>query len=257
MTGLDTPPLIRLESVHKSFGGPPVLDGIDLEIPRHNTTVILGPSGAGKSVALKLMIGLLKPESGAIWFDDDRIESMPESSLIRIRQRIGFLFQQGALFDSMSVLENIAFPLREHTTMPSGERRARVLETLRLLGVEETIDRLPSELSGGQRKRIALARAVALRPECMLYDEPTTGLDPIRSDVVARLIQLLRRELNPTSVVVTHDIPLAFKVADQMLLLRQGRIHLAGPPSAFEHSDDPIVRSFLDGDADMGDEVAA
>ncbi len=239
--------LISFRSVHKRFDGPPVLDGMDLEIPTGRTTVILGPSGAGKSVMLKLMIGLLKPEAGEIWFGGTRIDGLPERHLGDIRRRTGFLFQQGALFDSMTVLDNVSFPLQEHTDLDAAARRSRVQETLQLLGVAELMDRLPSELSGGQRKRIALARAVVLRPECMLYDEPTTGLDPIRSDVVAKLIQMLRRELHPTSVVVTHDIPLAFKVADQMVLLRHGRIYMDGPPEAFSSSKDPIIRSFLDG----------
>ncbi len=244
-----TEPLIVFDSVSKAFGGPPVLDCLDLSVPTGKTTVILGPSGAGKSVILKLMIGLLRPESGDILFAGKRISSMSERDLFGVRRRIGFLFQQGALFDSMTVLENVAFPLREHTGMDTAARLTCVRDTLALLGVETLIDRLPAELSGGQRKRVALARAIVLRPECLLYDEPTTGLDPIRSDVVAKLIQMLQRELRPTSVVVTHDIPLAFKVADQMLLLRQGQIHLAGPPGIFTESDDAVVRSFLDGHA--------
>jgi len=246
-------PILKFRDVTKGFGGSPVLDAIDLSVSRGDTTVILGPSGAGKSVMLKLMIGLLRPDAGEIVFDGTRMDRLPERSLGDIRRRIGFLFQHGALFDSMSVLENVAFPLREHTGLDAPARRARVRETLALLGVDELIDRLPAELSGGQQKRVALARSVVLRPECMLYDEPTTGLDPIRSDVVARLIAMLRRELQPTSVVVTHDIALAFKVADHMLLLRKGHIHLAGPPEAFQDSDDPVVRSFLDGKATADD----
>lgn len=241
--------LIAFDSVTKAFGGPPVLDAMNLHVPIGQTTVILGPSGAGKSVMLKLMIGLLRPEQGRILFAGERIDSMSERALFGVRRRVGFLFQQGALFDSMTVLENVAFPLREHTAMDTAARLISVRDTLALLGIDGLIDRLPAELSGGQRKRVALARAIVLRPECLLYDEPTTGLDPIRSDVVAKLIQMLQRELKPTSVVVTHDIPLAFKVADQMLLLRHGQIHLAGPPSVFSESDDPVVRSFLDGHA--------
>ncbi|MDP7069875.1 MAG: ATP-binding cassette domain-containing protein [Phycisphaerales bacterium] len=241
--------LISFRDVHKRFDGPPVLDGLNLEVASGRTTVILGPSGAGKSVLLKLMIGLLQPESGEIRFGQIRVDRLPERRLGDIRRRTGFLFQQGALFDSMTVLDNVSFPLMEHTTLDAAARRARVRETLQLLGVSELMDRLPAELSGGQRKRIALARAIVLRPECMLYDEPTTGLDPIRSDVVARLIQMLRQELHPTSVVVTHDIPLAFKVADRMVLLRNGRIHMEGGPEAFSTSEDPVVRAFLDGHA--------
>ncbi|MDP7029837.1 MAG: ABC transporter ATP-binding protein [Phycisphaerales bacterium] len=246
-------PILEFRHITKGFGGPPVLDGIDLTVRRGDTTVILGPSGAGKSVMLKLMIGLLRPDAGEIIFDGTRIDQHSERDLGDVRRRIGFLFQHGALFDSMTVLENVAFPLREHTDLDTAARRARVRETLALLGVDDLIDRLPAELSGGQQKRVALARSVVLRPECMLYDEPTTGLDPIRSDVVARLIAMLRRELNPTSVVVTHDIALAFKVADHVLLLRRGSIYLAGPPEVFESSQDPVVRSFLDGRATVDD----
>jgi phospholipid/cholesterol/gamma-HCH transport system ATP-binding protein len=248
-----TDAFIAFKDVHKAFDGPPVLDGLSLEIKRGDTTVILGPSGAGKSVMLKLMIGLLRPDRGEVYFADNRVNEWSEQDWGSVRSRIGFLFQHGALFDSMSVLENVAFPLREHTELDGVERRYRVREMLALLGVDELIDRLPAELSGGQQKRVALARAVVLRPECMLYDEPTTGLDPIRSDVVAKLIHMLRRELQPTSVVVTHDIPLAFKVADRIMLLRDGRVHLAGAPNVFKESDDPIVRSFLDGKATADD----
>jgi len=244
-----TEPLIAFDAVSKSFDGPPVLDSLDLNVPSGRTTVILGPSGAGKSVVLKLMIGLLRPEAGEIHFAGARVDSMSERDLFGVRRRVGFLFQQGALFDSMTVLENVAFPLREHTLMDTAARLSRVRDTLALLGIDGLIGRLPAELSGGQRKRVALARAIVLRPECMLYDEPTTGLDPIRSDVVAKLIQMLQQELHPTTVVVTHDIALTFKVADQVLLLRDGRIHLAGPPEVFTRSDDPVVRSFLDGHA--------
>ncbi len=246
-------PILEFRRITKGFGGPPVLDAINLSVNRGDTTVVLGPSGAGKSVMLKLMIGLLRPDAGEVRFDGDRVDDLPERQLGPFRRRIGFLFQHGALFDSMTVLENVAFPLREHTDLDAPARRARVRETLALLGVDELIDRLPAALSGGQQKRVALARSVVLRPECMLYDEPTTGLDPIRSDVVARLIHMLRRELQPTSVVVTHDIALAFKVADHMVLLRRGRIHLAGAPAVFETSEDPVVRSFLDGRATADD----
>lgn len=243
------PPLLAFNAVHKAFGGPPVLDSLDMSVPTGQTTVILGPSGAGKSVMLKLMIGLLRPDAGEVLFAGERVDLMSEQTLFAVRRRVGFLFQQGALFDSMTVLENIAFPLREHTDLDTKARLICIRDTLALLGIDGLIDRLPAELSGGQRKRVALARAIVLRPECMLYDEPTTGLDPIRSDVVAKLLKMLQREFKPTSVVVTHDIPLAFKVADQMLLLRNGHIHLAGPPEVFSQSNDPLVRSFLDGHA--------
>ena len=249
-------PLIALRNVSKSFGDVHVLRELNLDVPSGGTTVILGPSGAGKSVTLKLIIGLLQPDAGSVMALGERIDQLQEQQLVDIRRRIGFLFQQGALFDSMSVLENIAFPLREHSDMDAGARRAAALDVLHLLGIESCIDRLPGELSGGQRKRVALARAIVQRPECILYDEPTTGLDPIRSDVVAHLLNQLQERLGGTSLVVTHDIPLAFKVADHMVLLRDGKAWLSGSPDIFQNSTDPVVRNFLDGTASAEDLLA-
>lgn len=249
-------PLIALRDVSKSFGSVHVLRKLNLEVPTGGTTVILGPSGAGKSVTLKLIIGLLRPDAGSVMALGQRIDQLQEPQLVDIRRRIGFLFQQGALFDSMSVLENISFPLREHSDMDASARRDAAFEVLQLLGIESCIDRLPEELSGGQRKRVALARAIVQRPECILYDEPTTGLDPIRSDVVAHLLNQLQQTLGGTSLVVTHDIALAFKVADHMVLLRDGTAWLSGPPETFQASTDPVVRNFLDGTASPEDLLA-
>lgn len=243
------PPIIRLESVSKSFGNVHALRDIDLAFPTGRTTVVLGPSGCGKSVMLKHIIGLLRPDHGRVLFNDHRIDRLREHELVDIRRRVGFLFQQGALFDSMTVGQNIAFPLREHTDVGRPERFRRVDRMLELVGVPGTADRMPSELSGGQRKRVALARSIILEPEVVLYDEPTTGLDPIRSDVIAQLILRLQEALSLTSIVVTHDIPTAFKIADTMVMMNQGRILLNGTPDEFQSTEDEVIRRFLDGRA--------
>ena len=242
-------PIISLKCISKSFGELQALTDVSIDVPRGRTTVVLGPSGCGKSVMLKHIIGLLRPDTGTVSFDGRRIERLSERDLVDIRTRVGFLFQKGALFDSMTVGQNIAFPLRQHTTLSVTERRARVERMLDLVGVPGSADRMPAELSGGQQKRIALARAVILEPDVVLYDEPTTGLDPIRADVIARLIIRLQNELALTSVVVTHDIPTAFKIADTMVMMQSGRVLLSGDPSMFESSDDEAVRRFLDGEA--------
>ena len=242
-------PIISVQGISKSFGTVQALTDVSIEVPRGRTTVVLGPSGCGKSVMLKHIIGLLKPDAGTVTFDGRRIDRLNERDLVDVRTRVGFLFQQGALFDSMTVGQNIAFPLRQHTELPVHERRERVNRMLELVGVPGTADRMPAELSGGQQKRIALARAVVLEPDVVLYDEPTTGLDPIRADVIARLIIRLQSELELTSVVVTHDIPTAFKIADTMVMMQGGQVLLAGDPSMFESSDDEAVRRFLDGEA--------
>lgn len=242
-------PIISVQGISKSFGTVQALTDVSIEVPRGRTTVVLGPSGCGKSVMLKHIIGLLKPDAGTVSFDGRRIDRLNERDLVDVRTRVGFLFQQGALFDSMTVGQNIAFPLRQHTELPVHERRERVNRMLELVGVPGTADRMPAELSGGQQKRIALARAVVLEPDVVLYDEPTTGLDPIRADVIARLIIRLQSELELTSVVVTHDIPTAFKIADTMVMMQGGKVLLAGDPSMFESSDDEAVRRFLDGEA--------
>lgn len=246
---------MRVEQLQKSFGRNHVLKGLNLDFPSGATTVVMGPSGCGKSVLLKHLVGLLAPDSGQVWFDEHRIDRIPEVQLGPIRRRIGFLFQQGALFDSMTVGQNVEFPLREHTQMPPDERRSRVDRMLDMVGVGGTYDRNPATLSGGQRKRVALARAIVLEPDVILYDEPTTGLDPIRSDIIGKLIERLQNALHLTSIVVTHDIQLSFRIADRMVLLHEGQVRLEGPPELFKDSDDPEVRRFLEGRATR-DELA-
>jgi len=242
-------PVVRLVHVTKRFGRSTVLADVNLDFARQRTTVVLGPSGCGKSVMLKHIIGLIKPSSGQVWFEKTRIDALSEVRLGPIRRQFGVLFQHGALFDSLSVRQNIAFPLVEHTNLDREQRRQRVRQVLRLVGLSDAEEKMPAELSGGQQKRVALARAIVLRPKVILYDEPTTGLDPIRADVINELILKLRRELNATSIVVTHDLTSAFKVADEMVMLYDGRILLRGLPDAFRASDAPLVRRFLQGEA--------
>ncbi len=241
--------IFRVADLQKSFGMLQVLRGVSIDFPRGLTTAVLGPSGCGKSVLLKHLIGLLKPDSGEVWYEQTRVDRLSENELGPIRREVGVLFQQGALFDSMSVRENVEFPLVEHTRFGRDERERRVRRVLRLAGLESTIDAMPAQLSGGQRKRVALARAIVLEPKVVLYDEPTTGLDPIRSDVINELIIKLKRELNITSIVVTHDMTSAFKVADRMVMLHEGLVLLDGTPDQFRISQDETVRRFMDGEA--------
>ena len=198
--------LVSVRGLRKSFGPKQVLRGIDIDFPPHRTTVVLGPSGCGKSVLLKHLVGLLRPDEGSVHFDGNRIDTMPEREMTPIRRQFGFLFQMGALFDSLTVNENIAFPLHEAGVHDETECTRRVAEVLAMVGLEECSGMMPADLSGGQRKRIALARSIVLRPRVILYDEPTTGLDPIRSDVINELIIKLQQELEATSIVVTHDL---------------------------------------------------
>lgn len=250
------PPIVSLRGIRKTFDGRPVLQGLDLDVETGRSLVIMGPSGCGKSVLLKHIVGLLRPDSGEVRFHGQRIDGMNERGLRPIRRRIGFLFQGAALFDSMTVRENVAFPLLE-TGQAGPDLESRVRETLDRVGLADTLDKVPAELSGGMRKRVGLARAIVLEPEMVLYDEPTTGLDPIRANIINDLIVRLQRELNITSVVVTHDLDSAFQVADRMVLLHEGRVRMDGTPDTMRHTTDPIVRAFLEGremiDAPDGD----
>jgi len=241
--------LIELHNLRKSFGMLTVLNGLSLDIEAGKCLVVLGASGSGKSVMLKHIVGLLKPDAGEVFFGGQRIDNLPERKLMQIRQRFGFLFQMGALFDSLNVEDNIAFPLVEHTHKGSDEIRQIANQKLALVGLPEVGKKMPGELSGGQRKRVALARAIALNPDVILYDEPTTGLDPIRSDVINELILKLQREMLVTSVVVTHDMNSAFKVGDRMVLLHDGKLIFDGTPDEIRKSDNPIVQRFIAGEA--------
>jgi phospholipid/cholesterol/gamma-HCH transport system ATP-binding protein len=241
--------LIELKHVSKAFGRHVVLDNVSLSIQTGESLVVIGASGTGKSVLIKHIVGLLKPDWGEVWFDGQRIDTLAERPLMKIRQRIGFLFQMGALFDSLTVGSNIAFPLREHTQKPSDEIKRIVAEKLAMVGLSGIENKMPMELSGGQRKRVALARAIALDPQAILYDEPTTGLDPVRSDVINQLILKLQRELQVTSVTVTHDMASAFKISNRIVMLHHGHLIFDGTAEEIQQSDNPTVKQFISGEA--------
>jgi len=233
--------------VKKAFGTLQVLRGVDLAFMRGQTTVVLGPSGTGKSVMLKLIVGLLRPDAGEIRFEGQRVDTLGESSLGPIRRRIGYLFQQGALFDSLDVFGNVAFPLREAGIRNSDEIASRVDRSLRLVGLSDLGARMPSRLSGGQQKRIALARAIVLDPDVILYDEPTTGLDPIMSGVINDLIREIVAEIGATTITITHDMTSVRAIADQVAMLHAGKIRWAGPIGDLDTTSDPYVRQFVSG----------
>jgi phospholipid/cholesterol/gamma-HCH transport system ATP-binding protein len=240
---------IELRNVSKRFGSLVVLNQLNLSIEKGKSLVVIGASGTGKSVMLKHIVGLLRPDKGEVWIDGRRIDTLPERALVDVRTRFGFLFQMGALFDSLTVAENVGFPIVEHTHKPADEVARIVTSKLRQVGLPDAATKMPGELSGGQKKRVALARAIALDPEVILYDEPTTGLDPIRSDVINELILKLQRELQVTSIVVTHDMNSAFKVADRIVMLHEGRIVFDGTPDEIEKSDNDVVKRFVLGEA--------
>ncbi len=246
-------PCVRLKGIKKAFGKLVVLDGIDLDFQAGKTTVIIGPSGTGKSVLLKHIVGLLKPDAGEVWFDDKRMDQLNEQEMVESRKKIGFLFQMAALFDSMNVRDNICFPLEHHTKMSRQDQDARCQEVLRMVGLTDIQEKMPGDLSGGQKKRVALARAVVLAPQLILYDEPTTGLDPVRSDSINELILSLSKNLGVTSIVVTHDMNSAQKIADRMVMLNAGKIVADGKLEDFKNSDNPMVRGFVEGRADEED----
>ncbi|MCG3124060.1 MAG: putative ribonucleotide transport ATP-binding protein mkl [Phycisphaerales bacterium] len=250
------PPLIRLIDVHKSFGPQRVLEGFNLDIYPGQTTVVLGPSGTGKSVMLKHIVGLLRPDSGQVLFDGNRVDTLNERELKPIRLQVGLLFQMGALFDSMTVEENLEFPMIEHTEMTPEQRRDRAALALDMVDLAGIQDKLPSQLSGGQKKRVALARAIVLQPRVVLYDEPTTGLDPIRADGINELIIKLKRRLKVTSIVVTHDLASARKVADRVVMLQGGKVIADGTYDELTRSADPHVQHFLLGQYDRDEDTA-
>jgi len=243
-------PLIELRGLSKRFGNLVVLREIDLAFHAGQTTVVIGESGAGKSVLLRHVIGLTRPDAGEVHFDGRRIDRLPERRMIDVRKHFGFLFQMSALFDSMTVGENVAFPLREHTAHNRRRIDEIVASKLRMVGLSGLEPKMPAQLSGGQRKRVALARAIALEPQAILYDEPTTGLDPMRADVINELILKLKRELQVTGLVVTHDMTSAYKVADRIVMLHDGRIIADGSPQDLRRSEDPRVQAFVEGRAD-------
>ncbi len=242
-------PIIRLKGICKAFNGQTVLEDLSLDILRGRTTVVIGPSGCGKTVLLKHIVALLRPDRGRVFFDGMDITQLSERQLVPIRRRIGFLFQSNALFDSMTVAENIHFPLLEHGIRSEAELQQRCRRVLGLVGLDGMQQRMPEELSGGQKKRVALARAIALNPEVILYDEPTTGLDPIRADLINELILKLQAELRTTALVVTHDMDSARKVADRIVMLYNSRILADTTPEGLREITDDVVVRFVDGQA--------
>ncbi len=239
--------MIYFKNIHKRFGSREILKGIDLHIVRGKTTVILGVSGGGKSTIIKHLVGLLKPDKGEIYVDGKEIVSCNEKEMRDIRKEVGFLFQSGALFDSMNVFENVAFPLREHTSMSEDEIEACVAKNLSMVGLDiKVISKLfPDELSGGMRKRVGLARTIVQEPKVVLYDEPTSGLDPVTSDHVTQMIINLQEKLNVTSVLISHDIKESFKAGDYFAMLYDGKIIDYGDAEHIKNSSHPVVQQFL------------
>ncbi len=239
--------MIAIRQLEKTLGTQKVLKGINLEIIRGQTCVILGRSGGGKSVLLKHFVGLLQPNAGQVLIDGEDITCLPERKLGAIRKKVGILFQSGALFDSMNVGDNIAFPLRESGIRDSKLIEERVAEALEMVDLSGEQKKMPENLSGGMRKRVGLARTIVGRPECILFDEPTTGLDPIASDSINHLIRRLQKRLKVTSVVVTHDMKTAFHTADQIAFLHEGKIYFWGTAEQLRASEDPILCDFMEG----------
>ena len=241
---------ISIQDVYKSFGNNHVLRGAFLEIKKGESMVVIGGSGTGKSVLIKCVIGLLKPEKGEIYIDGQEVASLKEGDLNEIRKKFGMLFQWGALFDSMRVWENVSFGLRQHTRLKDTEIKDIVIEKLKLVGLRNVENLMPSELSGGMRKRVSLARAIAMEPEILLYDEPTTGLDPIMADVINELIIHLRERIKVTSIAITHDMVSAYKIADRIAMLYKGKIIEIGTPDEIKNSKSEIVQQFIHGRAE-------
>jgi len=239
--------MIEVRGLKKRLGHKQVLDGLDLDVEQGETVVVLGPSGTGKRVLLKHMIALMQPDAGSIRVAGEEIVGMDEPGLDRVRLKFGMLFLGAALFDSMTVGENVALGLTEHSSVPPAEIRRRVTERLGWVGLKDVEQMKPASLSGGMRKRVGLARALAMDPEIILYDEPTTGLDPITGDVINQLIRALQHQLGVTSVVVTHDLMSAYKVGDRLAMLYQGRVVFIGTPDEVRETDHPMVRQFIEG----------
>jgi phospholipid/cholesterol/gamma-HCH transport system ATP-binding protein len=238
-------PFLRFVDVHKRFGQKVVLQGVDLDVESGETCVVLGGSGSGKSVLLRHAVGLHRPDRGEVWVDGTEISGVEEEELLETRKKVGMLFQSGALFDSMTVRENVGFALDEHTDWDDDKILARVEETLGLVELSGVLDLMPADLSGGMKKRVA--RAIALAPRAILYDEPTTGLDPITATTINQLIRSLQKKLGVTSIVVTHDIHSAFTVGDRIAFLHEGRIHFHGTTEEARATKVPLLRNFLEG----------
>jgi phospholipid/cholesterol/gamma-HCH transport system ATP-binding protein len=243
--------LISLRDVHKAFGEKKVLQGFSLEVPEGETMVIIGYSGSGKSVAIKHVVGLLEPDKGTVFVDDLEVPRLSRQELYELRSKIGYVFQFAALFDSMTIGDNVAMGLRKQGLLDPGGIRERVAQALDLVDLPNVEDRYPAELSGGLRKRVGLARAIALRPKYILYDEPTTGLDPVTSAVIDELMIRMRDKLGVTSVVITHDMKSAYRVGTRIAMLYEGKVRQCGSVDEIRLSSDPVVRQFVEGRADI------
>ncbi len=241
----DATPMISVRDLYKSFGSHEVLCGVNLDVEEGTTCVILGGSGSGKTVLMKHVIGLLKPDRGQVFVDGEDVVPLSDLELERVRRKFGMVFQGAALFDSMTVYENVAFPLKEHAHLSEEEMRKRVDEKLAIVGLHDVADLYPASLSGGMRKRVGLARAIIRDPKIVLYDEPTTGLDPITTDYVDEMILTAKAKLGVTSLVISHDVASAFKVADQIAFLSEGKIVAHAPPAELRKSTHPVVKLFL------------
>jgi phospholipid/cholesterol/gamma-HCH transport system ATP-binding protein len=249
--------MIQLIDVHKSFGPKRVLDGFTLDVVEGETMVIIGYSGTGKSVAIKHIVGLLEPDSGTVFVDGLEVPKLKRRELYDLRARIGYVFQFAALFDSLTIGDNVAMGLRKQGTLDERQIEDRVNETLELVDLPNVAPRFPAELSGGMRKRVGIARAIALRPKYLLYDEPTTGLDPVTSAVIDELMIRMRDRLGVTSIVITHDMRSAYRVGTRIAMLYDGRIRQVGTVEEIQHTTDPVVRQFIEGRADLDDPRAA
>jgi phospholipid/cholesterol/gamma-HCH transport system ATP-binding protein len=245
--------MIKLLDVEKSFGPKRVLDGFTLEVREGETMVIIGYSGTGNSVAIKHIVGLLEPDAGQVWVDDLEVPRLPRRELYELRARIGYVFQFAALFDSFTIGDNVAMGLRKQGRLKGREITDRVNEALELVDLPDTAERYPAELSGGMRKRVGIARAIALRPKYILYDEPTTGLDPVTSAVIDQLMVRMREKLGVTSVVITHDMRSAYTVGSRIAMLYEGRVRQVGTVEEIRRTTDPIVRQFIEGRATLDD----
>jgi phospholipid/cholesterol/gamma-HCH transport system ATP-binding protein len=249
--------MIQLIDVHKSFGPKRVLDGFSLDVVEGETMVIIGYSGTGKSVAIKHIVGLLEPDSGTVFVDGLEVPVLKRRELYELRARIGYVFQFAALFDSLTIGDNVAMGLRKQGNLDEKQIYDRVNETLELVDLPNVAPRYPAELSGGMRKRVGIARAIALRPKYLLYDEPTTGLDPVTSAVIDELMIRMRDRLGVTSIVITHDMRSAYRVGTRIAMLYDGRIRSVGTVDEIQHTTDPVVRQFIEGRASLDDPQAA
>ena len=244
--------MIRFDNVHKAFGANEVLRGFSLEVKEGETMVIIGYSGTGKSVAIKHIVGLLEPDEGHVEVDGVTVGALTRRELYRLRSKIGYVFQFAALFDSLTIAENVAMGLRKQGELTETQIAERVRESLRLVDLDDAVgDKLPSELSGGMRKRVGIARAIAIRPKYLLYDEPTTGLDPVTSAIIDDLMVRMQRQLGVTGIVITHDMRSAYTVGTRIAMLYEGRVRQVGTVGEIQQSTDPIIRQFIEGRAEL------